>query len=145
VVGISYLVAMIGYIGAAIVSEVWLSRRTTVVLWLLTAGVTLLATIWLPRTAGEDMFVFAITSIFLFGTASIMITSLLEEFPTRLRTIAAAILSTACISGGLVVFPILIAGAVKLAGWAMGLTLLLVPALFAAGLLIMSLPRRQGC
>jgi MFS family permease len=144
VVGISYLVAMIGYVGAAIISEIWLSRRATVVLWLLAAGLALLATIWLPRTAGQDMLVFAITSIFLFGTASIMITSLLEEFPTRLRTIAAAILSTACISGGLVLFPISIAGVVKLVGWAMGLTLVLVPALLAAGLLILSLPRRHA-
>lgn len=143
VVGISYLVAIIGYLGAGIISEVWLSRRATVVLWLLAAGATLLATIWLPRTAGEDMFVFAITSIFLFGTASIMITSLLEEYPVQLRTAAAAILGTACISGGLVVFPILIADAVKLIGWALALTLVLVPALFAAGLLIVSLPRRR--
>jgi MFS family permease len=142
VVGFSYAVAMIGYLGAAVISEIWLSRRATVVLWILSAGLTLLATIWLPRTVGEDTIVFAITSIFLFGTSSIMITTLLEEFPERLRTVAAAILCTASISCGLVVFPLLIAGAVKVVGWPMSLTLLLVPALFAAGLLVASLPPR---
>jgi MFS family permease len=143
VVGYSYAVAMIGYLGAAIVSEVWLSRRTTVVLWVLTAGVTLLATIWLPHSVLQDTVTFAITSIFLFGSSSILITSLLDDFPKRLHTIAAATLCTACISGGLVVFPVLIASAVAIVGWAMSLTLILVPALLAAGLLIASLPTRR--
>jgi MFS family permease len=140
VVGYSYAIAMIGYLGAAMVSELWLSRRVTVVLWILTAGVTLLATIWLPHSVAEDTVAFAITSIFLFGSASILITSLLDDFPKRLHTIAAAILCTACISCGLVVFPLLIAGAVGVMGWPMSLTFILVPALLAAGLLIGSLP-----
>jgi hypothetical protein len=115
----------------------------TVVLWVLTAGVTLLATIWLPHSVLQDTVTFAITSIFLFGSSSILITSLLDDFPKRLHTIAAATLCTACISGGLVVFPVLIASAVGIVGWAMSLTLILIPALLAAGLLIASLPPRR--
>jgi len=141
VVGLSYGVGMIGYVGAAVVSEVWLSRVATVVTWLMLAGVGLLATIWLPRNVGEDTLVFGITTIFFYGASSIMLTSLLEQFPSAVRASAAAIAGTACISLGFVVFPLLTAAAVGSVGWSMSFTLVIVPAVLIAGLLMWTLPR----
>jgi MFS family permease len=110
-------------------------------MWLMLAGVVLLATIWLPRTVGEDTLVFGVTTIFFYGASSIMLTSLLELFPAAVRASAAAIAGTACISLGFVVFPLLTAAAVGSVGWSMSFTLVIVPAVLIAGLLMWTLPR----
>jgi MFS family permease len=141
VVGLSYGIGMIGYIGAAVVSEVWLSRVATVVLWLMLAAVGLLATIWLPHTVSQDTLVFGITTVFFYGASSIMLTSLLESYPPALRASAAALAGTACISLGFVVFPLLTASAVNWVGWPLSFTLVIAPAVFVAGLLMWTLPR----
>ena len=142
VVGLSYAVGMIGYMGAAFVSEMWLSRIATVVLWLVMASVGLLATLWLPRSIHEDMVAFGATTIFFYGASSIMLTALLEYYPAALRSAAAAVAGTACISLGFVVFPLLTAAAVGHNGWSMSFSCLIVPAVFLSALLIGSLPRR---
>jgi MFS family permease len=141
VVGLSYGIGMIGYVGAALVSEVWLSRLATVVLWLLLASAGLLATIWLPHTVREDTIVFGVTTIFFYGASSIMLTALLEMYPPRLRAAAAAVAGTACISLGFVVFPLLTAAAVQSVGWPLSLTLVIVPAVLLAGLSMWTLPK----
>jgi len=141
VVGLSYAIGMVGYVGAAVVSEVWLSRVATVVLWLMLATIGLLATIWLPHSVGEDTLVFGITTVFFYGASSIMLTSLLESYPPALRAAAAALAGTACISLGFVVFPLLTAGAVKWVGWSMSFSLVIAPAVFVAGVLMWTLPQ----
>ncbi len=141
VVGLSYAVGMIGYVGSAIVSELWLSRVATVVLWLLAATAGLLVTIWLPHSVRADTVAFGLTTIFYYGTSSIMLTCLLERFPADLCAAAAAIAGTACISLGFVVFPLVTAAAVNVYGWQTGFSTVIVPAVFFAGLLIASVPR----
>ena len=143
VVGLSYAIGMFGYVGAAIVSELWLSRVATVVLWLVVATAGLLATIWLPHTVREDTIAFGLTTIFYYGAGSIMLTCLLESFPARLCAAAASIAGTACICAGFVVFPLLTAATVAGTGWRAGFSIVIVPAVLAAGLLIASLPRAQ--
>lgn len=144
VVGLSYAIGMAGYVGAAIVSELWLSRVATVLLWLFAATAGLLATIWLPHTVGEDTVAFGLTTIFYYGASSIMLTCLLERFPPQLCAAAASIAGTACISAGFVVFPLLTAMAVKGAGWKGGFSAVIVPAVLLAGVLIASLPRARA-
>ena len=144
VVGLSYAIGMIGYIGAAIVSELWLSRSATVVVWLLAASAGLLGTIWLPHSVREDTIAFGLTTIFYYGASSIMLTCLLERFPAALCAAAASIAGTACISFGFVVFPLLTAAAAKAFGWLEGLSIAIVPAVLLSALLIASLPRARG-
>lgn len=141
VVGLSNAIGMIGYVGAALVSQVWLSRVATAVLWLLLAAAGLLATIWLPQSVRQDTLVFGITTVFFYGASSIMLTSLLEMYPAALRASAAAVAGTACISIGFVLFPMLTAGAVGRVGWSLSFTLVIVPAVLIAGLLMWTLPR----
>lgn len=145
VVGLSYAVGMLGYVGAALVSEFLLSRVATVVLWLAAATAGLLATIWLPHTVREDTVAFGLTTIFYYGASSIMLTCMLERFPARLCAAAASIAGTACISAGFVVFPLLTAAVVKGTGWRTGFSTVIVPAVLAAGVLIASLPRGRAC
>lgn len=140
IVGLSYAIGMIGYVGAAVVSDMWLSRATTLFLWLFTATVGLLVAIWLPHTALEDTIAFGLTAIFYYGASSIMVTCLLERYPEALCAAAASVAGTACISLGFVVFPLLTATAVKMIGWLPGLTIVIVPAVLGAALLVAKLP-----
>jgi MFS family permease len=143
VVGLSYGIGMIGYLGAAVVSELWLSRIKTIVTWLMLAAAGLLVTIWIPTSASEDTLAFGITTIFFYGASSIMLTGLLEQFPAPLRATAASVAATSSISLGFVVFPVLMATAVSHFGWFWSLSLVIVPAVFLAGLLTLSLLRTR--
>jgi len=142
IVGLSYAIGSVGYIGAAVVSERWLSRRATVVLWLVLGAAGLLAMIWAPRTVAQDIAMFGLTTLFFYGSSAILVIYLLELFPERLRTTAAAVSGTACISAGFVIFPILTAQAVKAVGWSWSFTAVIVPALLLAAALVLGLPQR---
>jgi MFS transporter, putative metabolite:H+ symporter len=141
VVGLAYAVGMIGYIAAAVVSEYWLSRRTTTIIWLWAGAVGLLATIWLPRSALEDKLFFGATTIFFNGSSSILFTALLESFPPWLRTSAAAVSGSACLCLGFVVYPVVVSHTVGHVGWLWAFTVVIVPSVIAAGALILSLRR----
>lgn len=141
IVGLSYAVGMIGYVGAALVSEFLLGRMATVVLWLLVAAAALLGTIWLPHSVRQDTFAFSITTIFFYGASSIMLTALLERYPEPLRAAAAALAGTASISLGFVIFPLLTALTVAHVGWRDSFSLVIVPAVVMAGLLMATLLR----
>lgn len=140
IVGLSYAIGMVGYVGAALVSEYVLSRRKTVVLWMWLGAAFLLATIWLPRTVTEDVIVFGLTTVFFYGSSSITLTCMLESVPAHLRTVIAAVSGTACISLGFVVFPVVTAMSVERFGWLPSFTYVIVPAVVIAGALIASLP-----
>lgn len=140
IVGLSYAIGMVGYIGAALVSEYVLSRRKTVVLWMWLGAAFLLATIWLPRTVTQDVVIFGLTTVFFYGSSSIALTCMLESVPAHLRTVIAAVSGTACISLGFVVFPVVTAMSVERFGWLASFTFVIVPAVVIAGALIASLP-----
>ena len=140
IVGLSYGIGMIGYIGAALVSEYGLGRRKTSILWTTLGAGALLATLWLPKTVGQDIAAFGATTVFFYGSSAILLIYLLELFPEHLRTTAAAVSGTACISAGFMIFPLLTTVLVKAVGWQMGFSLLIVPALVLVGALMMALP-----
>ncbi len=142
IVGLSYGIGVIGYIGSALVSDHLLSPRATSVLWLVLGAAGLAVTLWLPHTPAQDIAAFGVTCIFFYGSASIMAILLMDVFPAPIRATAAATCGTACISAGFIVFPILVAQAVALIGWQMSLSLLVVPAAAIAGLLLLALKHR---
>lgn len=142
IVGLSYGIGVIGYIGSALVSDHLLTPRATAVLWLLLGAAGLGVTLWLPQTPAQDIAAFGATCIFFYGSASIMAILLMDVFPPAIRATAAATCGTACISAGFIVFPILVAQAVAHLGWQMSFSLLVVPAAALAGLLLLGLKRR---
>jgi putative MFS transporter len=140
IVGLSYAIGVIGYIGAALVSETRLGRRNTVLVWLLAGAVALTAMIWLPRTQAQDVLAFGVATVFFYGTSAIMVIYLLERFPEHLRATAAAVSGTAAISAGFMIFPIVVAQAVKAIGWSWSFTAVVAPALLLAALLVAMIP-----
>ncbi len=144
IVGASYGVGMFGYIAAALVSDRWLTRRDTAVTWVWLGGVAFLATLWLPRSFAADIACFGVTTFFFYGSSAILVIYLMELFPPELRATAAAVSGSAAISAGFMTFPVLAVLAVDHVGWAKGLSVVIVPALFLSGLLLLGLPRRTS-
>ncbi|WP_174278232.1 MFS transporter [Sphingomonas bacterium] len=142
VVGSSYGISVIGYLGSALVSMYLLSRRDTIALFNLVAAGLFLGMVWLPTSFEQDVIAFGVTAIFFYGVSAIMITYVLESFPAALRTTAAALSGTACVSASMVVFPYLTTRLVALLGWQVSFTLIVPPALLLSSLAVLRLPRR---
>lgn len=141
IVGAAYGVSVIGYIGSTYVSMRWLRRRDTIILWNVAAAALFAMMVWLPHSVAEDLVAFGITSIFFYGVSAIMITFVLESFPLPLRTTAAAVCGTACVSLSMVVFPVVTAKLVASIGWQASFTAIVCPALLLCATTMMFLPR----
>jgi MFS family permease len=142
IVGASYGIGLFGYIAAAVVSDLFLTRRDTAITWICLGAAALFATIWLPKTVGADIAAFGVTTFFFYGASAILVIFLLELFPAELRTTASAVSGTACISAGFMIFPILTVAAVGHVGWKVGLSAVICPSLLLSGLIMMALPQR---
>jgi MFS family permease len=137
IVGLSYAIGLIGYIGASLVGEFW-TRRNTIIVWCWAGALASLGFIWLPRGVGADIFWCGLMAIFFYGAAAVMGTYLLELYPTRLRATGAA-LGSAFLNLGFATFPILVARAVDVVGWQWAFTDSIVPLLALCGLAMFGL------
>lgn len=138
--GLTYGIAIIGYVGSAMVSQRLLGPRTTTVIWSALGGILLCGSLWVPADLTLDIFLFGVTAIFFFGTSSILTTYLLTVFSQQIRTTAMAVCGTASLTAGFIVFPMLISSSVERVGWATSFTLLIVPACLLTSLVVSRLP-----
>ncbi|WP_394729404.1 MFS transporter [Altererythrobacter sp. GH1-8] len=139
IVGSGYGISVIGYLGSALVSTYLLPLRTTIVLWNVLAALLVTIMIWLPTSFWQDFLAFAVMGIFYFGTAAILITYVLESFPDDMRTTAAAVCGTACVSTAMALFPTIVAILVPSLGWQVTFTAIITPCLVISALAILSL------
>lgn len=136
IVGSGYGISVIGYLGAAAVSTYWLGRKETIILWNLAAAVCVTAMLWLPSSFWQDFAAFAVMGVFFYGTSAILITYVLENFPKHMRATAAAVCGTACVSGSMAVFPVVVAQMVPSLGWQVTFNVVVVPSLIISALAI---------
>ncbi|WP_339691802.1 MFS transporter [uncultured Parasphingorhabdus sp.] len=144
IVGSGYGISVIGYLGSAAVGTYLLSRRKTIILWNILAAVFVTTMLWLPQTFWQDFIAFAVMGIFFYGTSAILITYVLENFPEEMRATAAAVCGTACVSGSMAVFPVLVAELVPSLGWQTTFTIIVPPALLISALAITLMPRMNA-
>lgn len=140
IVGFSFGIAVLGYLGAAWVAQTRFGSRRTTLLWSVTGASLLLLSIWVPPNLWRDLAVFGLTAIFLFGTSSILTTYALEIFPPEIRATAMATCGTTALTAGYMAFPILTARVVEMAGWGWSFSLVIVPAVLVAALVIAVMP-----
>ena len=138
-VGLGNAVAIIGYVGAAVLGEFYLSRRTTVVLWTLLGTVALFVLVWGTSGYWGTLIGFAVMTIFFYGTAAVKFAFVAEVFPTPLRATGLAVCSSLPVNFGIAVGPSIIAYSVGQIGWDKTLTLAIGLPLAAAGLLYLAL------
>jgi putative MFS transporter len=138
IVGLSYGIGIIGYIGASLVGEFVLTRRNTIIVWCWTGVIAFLGFVWLPQSPLQDVIWCGLMAIFFYGVNACLGTYLLELYPTRLRATGAAF-GSAFLSLGFASSPIGVAHLVGLIGWQWSFTALVAPALFVAGLAVVGL------
>jgi AAHS family benzoate transporter-like MFS transporter len=140
IVGLTFAIGAIGYLVAAFVSNTRFGVWRTTVLWSGLGAALFAVSIWLPPAFARDVVLFGFDAMFLFGTASIMTTYLLDVFEGQIRGTAMAICGTAALTAGYIVFPLLTARAVEAWGWLWAFTAVVVTAAFGVCLVFLALP-----
>jgi MFS family permease len=138
IVGLSYGIGLIGYIGASLVGEFVLTRRNTIIVWCWSGALAFLGFVWLPDGEIADIIWCGVMAIFFYGAVAVMGTYMLELYPTRLRASGAAI-GSAFLSLGFATFPILVAHVVGAIGWQWAFSTVVAPLLLLCGLAVFGL------
>ena len=138
IVGLSYGIGVLGYVGASLVGEFVWTRRNTIVVWCWLGGVAFLGFVWLPTSVPQDIAWCGVMAIFFYGSVAIMGTYMLELYPTRLRATGAAV-NSAFLSLGFATFPVLVAHLVGVTGWQQAFSTVIPPALLLCGLAMLGL------
>jgi MFS transporter, putative metabolite:H+ symporter len=70
-VGLGNAIAIVGYVGAALVGEFLMTRRNTVVMWTMAGGASFLWLIWGTTTAAQSLIAFGVMAMFFYGAAAV--------------------------------------------------------------------------
>ena len=132
-------IGVLGYVLAAWIGEhVW-TRRNTVVLWTLLGSILFQVLVWVPETFGDILFVYALMSMFFYGSAAVKFAYLAEVFPTRIRALAMTCCGSLAVVLGSAAGPYSVSLAIEAWGWHLGYALLVGVPLTLAGLLYLTL------
>lgn len=144
-VGVGNAVAIIGYVSAAYIGEFILTRRTTVVIFTILGAIGFLIMLWVPEGFYQTMAVFAVMSIFFYGTAAVKFAYIAELFPTELRATGLAVCGSLAVNLGIAIGPLLVSLAVGAIGWQLALSFAVgVPLLLAGSLYLFLTPIPSG-
>jgi len=143
-VGLSNGIAVVGYIGAALMGEFVLSRRNVFVIWCAAGAAALLGLLWVSGGRTPDMIWYALMATMLYGTQAVVPVLVAEIYPTTIRASGLAICASAPLTLGFAVFPMIVPMAIGRVGWEVGLSIVVVPLLFAATLAALFLPNRPS-
>ena len=140
-IGLGNLIAVFGYIGAAMVGEFVLNRRDTVVIWTLAGAVAFQVLIWGTETYTGSLIAFSIMGMFFYGTAAAKFAYIAEIFPTRLRATGVAFCGSLAVTLGSASGPLAASALIEQVGWDIGLSAVIGIPLVLAGLLYFALAR----
>ena len=134
-VGFGNLVAVLGYMLAAYVGEFVWSRKRTLVVWTMLGAVLFVVLIKGTTTVLQAGIVFALMSMFFYGTAAVKFAYVAEIFPTRLRATGLAVCGSLAVSLGQAIGPLLMAQVSTVYGWDNAMIYMAAVPLFIAGVM----------
>ena len=138
-IGAGNAIGAVGYVLAAWVGErVW-TRRNTVVLWTLLGSLLFQVLVWVPESFSQILIVYALMSMFFYGSAAVKFAYLAEVFPTRIRALAMACCGSLAVTLGSAAGPYSVSLAIEAWGWHIGYAVLVGVPLGLAGLLYLTL------
>lgn len=143
-VGLSNGVAVVGYVGAALMGEFVWSRRNVFVIWIGGGALALLGLLWASQGRTPDMLWYAAMATMFYGSNAVVPVLIAEIYPTSIRASGLAICASAPLTLGFAVFPMLVPLAIGRVGWEAGLSLVVVPLLLASAIAALCLPNRQS-
>lgn len=139
-VGNAYLVGAVGYVAASLVSDLWLNRRTTIVLWCALGGLAFAVMIWWAKSISAITATFALMTFFFYGAYAVIFTFIAESFPARLRATAASFSSSLAVELGLGVGPLALSYGIAAWGWDWAFTWCAAVPVIVAGMTFLALP-----
>ena len=138
-IGAGNAIGVVGYVLAAWIGErVW-TRRNTVVLWTLLGSLLFQVLVWVPESFSQILIVYALMSMFFYGSAAVKFAYLAEVFPTRIRALAMACCGSLAVTLGSAAGPYSVSLAIEAWGWHVGYAVLVGVPLGLAGLLYLTL------
>ena len=143
-VGLSNGIAVVGYVGAALMGEFVWSRRNVFVIWVGGGALALLGLLWASQGRTPDMLWYAVMATMFYGSNAVVPVLIAEIYPTSIRASGLAICASAPLTLGFAVFPMLVPLAIGRVGWEAGLSLVVVPLLLASVVAALCLPNRQS-
>ena len=143
-VGLSNGIAVIGYVGAALLGEFVWPRRSVFVIWVVGGALALLGLLWASSGRSADLLWFAVMATMFYGSQAVVPVLIAELYPTQVRASALAICASAPLSIGFAVFPLVVPQVVARAGWQLGLSYVVVPLLAIAAVAALCLPNRRS-
>ncbi|MCU0757814.1 MAG: MFS transporter [Steroidobacteraceae bacterium] len=143
-VGLSNGIAVVGYVGAALMGEFVLSRRNVFVIWVLGGAAALLGLLWLSAGRTPDMLWYAVMATMFYGSQAVVPVLVAEIYPTAIRASGLAICASAPLTLGFAVFPMVVPLVIARAGWEVGLSVVVVPLLVASTFAALCLPDRPS-
>jgi MFS family permease len=143
-VGLSNGIAVVGYIGAALMGEFVLSRRNVFVIWCVAGAVALLGLLWASGGRTPDMIWYAVMATMFYGSQAVVPVLIAEIYPTSIRASGLAICASAPLTLGFAVFPMVVPMAIASVGWEVGLSIVVVPLLLASTVAALFLPNRRS-
>ncbi|MCP5327240.1 MAG: MFS transporter [Sinobacteraceae bacterium] len=143
-VGLSNGIAVIGYVGAALLGEFVWPRRSVFVIWVVGGALALLGLLWASSGRSADLLWFAVMATMFYGSQAVVPVLIAELYPTQVRASALAICASAPLSIGFAVFPMVVPQVVARAGWQLGLSYVVVPLLVIAAVAALCLPNRRS-
>ena len=138
-IGAGNAIGVIGYVLAAWVGERIWTRRNTVVLWTILGSILFQVLVWVPETFSQILLVYALMSMFFYGSAAVKFAYLAEVFPTRIRALAMACCGSLAVTLGSAAGPYTVSLAIEAWGWHLGYAVLVGVPLALAGLLYLTL------
>jgi len=139
IVGLSYGIAVIGYIAVALIGEFVLTRRNTILIFLTLGTFAMSGLIWLPSTYMGNIIWFGAMTMTFYASAAAMWALAAELFPTRARATASSIM-LASILISFATYPIAVALLVKNLDWRMAFTIVAIPSAIIATISAAMLP-----
>ena len=136
--------AVVGYVGAALMGEFVWSRRNVFVIWVGGGALALLGLLWASHGRTPDMLWYAVMATMFYGSNAVVPVLIAEIYPTSIRASGLAICASAPLTLGFAVFPMLVPLAIGRVGWEAGLSLVVVPLLLASVVAALCLPNRQS-
>ncbi|MFO1457692.1 MAG: MFS transporter [Steroidobacteraceae bacterium] len=143
-VGLSNGIAVVGYVGAALMGEFVWSRRNVFVIWVGGGALALLGLLWASQGRTPDMLWYAVMATMFYGSNAVVPVLIAEIYPTSIRASGLAICASAPLTLGFAVFPMLVPLAIGRVGWEAGLSLVVVPLLLASVVAALCLPNRPS-
>ena len=143
-VGRSYAIGAVGYLLASSVGQFVMTRRDTLIIWVLLGGACFSYTVWQAEPNATLLIGLGITIMFLYGSEAVRMPMIGELFPTRYRATATAVAGSLAVTIAWLIAPLVLPMGIDAYGWSFSLTVFGIMPLFLSAVIFLFVPNRPS-